>query len=60
MKFYMHDSAQRKSCESFGKIKEGIILKIQSTFESPVDVVKSLRDGAKKSFTKQKKKEHKN
>ena len=52
MKFYMHDSAQRKSSESFGKIKEAIILKIQSTFESPVDIVKSLRDGTKKMFNK--------
>ena len=52
MKFYMHDSAQRKNSESFGKIKEAIILKIQTTFESPVDIVKSLRDGTKKAFTK--------
>ena len=52
MKFYMHDSAQRKSSESFGKIKEAIILKIQSTFESPVDIVKLLRDGVKRAFNK--------
>ena len=52
MKFYMHDSAQRKNSESFGKIKEAIILKIQTTFESPMDVVKSLRDGTKKAFDK--------
>ena len=45
MKFYMHNSAQRKSSESFGKIKEEIILKIQLTFESLMDSVKLLRDG---------------
>ena len=27
-KFHMHDSAQRKASESFGKIRDAIILKI--------------------------------
>ena len=32
LKFYLHDSAARKASESFGKIKESIILKIHKTF----------------------------
>ena len=28
-KFYLHDSAQRKTSESFNKIKEAIVTKIQ-------------------------------
>ena len=43
-KFYMHDSNERRSAESFGKIKDSIILKIQKTFDSPRDIVKTLRD----------------
>ena len=37
MKFQMHHSVQRKTSESFGTIRETIILKIQKTFDDPVD-----------------------
>ena len=46
-KFHMHDSNERRSAESFGKIKEAIVLKIQKTFDSPRDIVKTLRDKRK-------------
>ena len=50
LKFYLHDSAQRKTSESFNKIKEAIITKIQKTFEDSVDVVESLEKKLKKSM----------
>ena len=46
-KFHMHDSAQRKTSESFGKIRDAIILKINKTFDTPLEVVESIRTGAK-------------
>ena len=51
-KFYMHGSAQRKTSESYGKIKEAIILKIQNTFENPIAVANSISPGVKKVYTK--------
>ena len=50
LKFYLHDSAQRKTSESFNKIREAIITKIQKTFEDSVDVVASLEAKAKMSM----------
>ena len=50
LKFYLHDSAQRKTSESFNKIKEAIITKIQKTFEDSVDVVESLEKKTKKVY----------
>ena len=50
MKFHMHDSAQQKTSESFRKIKETIILKIQKTFEDPIDIAESIRNNVKKVF----------
>ena len=50
MKFHMHDSAQRKTSESFGKIKETIILKIQKTFDDPMDIAESIRNNLKKVY----------
>ena len=50
MKFHMHDSAQRKTSESFGKIKEAIILKIQKTFKDSIDIAESIRNNVKKVF----------
>ena len=50
LKFYLHDSAGRKQSESFGKIKEAIIIKIQKTFDSPVDLVTSLESNTKKVY----------
>ena len=49
-KFYMHDSVQRRQSESFGKIKEAIITKIQKTFDDSVDLVSSLENKVKKSL----------
>ena len=46
----MHDLAQRKVSESFGKIKESIILKTQGTFENPREIAKSLKKNAKSTF----------
>ena len=51
LKFYMHDSAQRKQSESYGKIKEAIITKIQKTFDDSVDLVASLETKTKKIYT---------
>ena len=48
-KFYLHDSTQRKSSESFGKIKESIIMKIQNTFVNPIAIAESLSSGIKKN-----------
>ena len=39
LKFYLHDSAGRKQSESFGKIKEAIINKIQRMFDHPLEIV---------------------
>ena len=52
MRFHMHDSAQGKTSESFGKVKEAIILKIQKTFDDPIAVVQSIADNTKKIFKK--------
>ena len=49
-KFYLHDSAQRKTSESFNKIKEAIITKIQKTFDDSIDVVESLEKKTKKVY----------
>ena len=54
MKFHMHDSVQRKTSESFGKIRETIILKIQKKFDDPVDMIESIRNKNKKVFEKTK------
>ena len=51
-KFYLHDSAQRKTSESFGKIKESIIMKIQNTFDKPTAIAESLSSGTKKVYNK--------
>ena len=50
LKFYLHDSIGRKQSESFGKIREAIITKIQKTFEDSVDIVASLEARTKKVF----------
>ena len=50
LKFYLHDSAQRKTSESFNKIREAIIIKIQKIFEDSVDIVASLEAKAKKVY----------
>ena len=52
MRFHMHDSAQRKTSESFGKVKEAIVLKIQKTFDDPIAVAQSIADNTKTIFKK--------
>ena len=52
MKFYLHDSAARKTSESFGRIKEAIILRIQKSFEDPIYLSESITRKKKKTFTK--------
>lgn len=42
MKFHMHDSQQRKSSESFHRIKESIVTKIKTTFENPAKIAESI------------------
>ena len=49
-KFYLHDSVGRKQSESFGKIKEAIIIKIQKTFDDPIDLVTRLETKTKKKY----------
>ena len=46
----MHDSAQRRQSESYGKIKEAIIVKIQKTFNDSIDLVTSLETNTKKVY----------
>ena len=50
LKFYLHDSANRKTSESFNKIREAIITKIEKTFADSVDVVASLEAKTKKVY----------
>ena len=50
-KFYLYDLAQRKTSESFNKIKEAIVTKIQKTFDDAVDVVSSIETETKKVYT---------
>ena len=50
LKFYLHDSANRKTSESFNKIRDAIITKIQKTFADSVDVVASLEGKTKKVY----------
>ena len=52
MKFYLHDSDKRKTSESFGKIKETIVLKIQKSFEDPIYLSELIINKCKKIFTK--------
>ena len=49
-KFYLHDSAGRKTSESYNKILEAIILRIEKTFEQPIDVSDSIRAKTKKVY----------
>ena len=52
LKFHLHDSAKRKHSESFGKIKEAIVLKIQKSFDDPIAIAESISGNAKKLFKK--------
>ena len=50
LKFHLHDSAQRKTSESFNKIVEAIVTKIQKTFDDSVDLVTSIEQKTKKVY----------
>ena len=52
MKFYLHNSTARKTSESFGRIKESIVLKIHESFEDPIYLSESIISECKKIFTK--------
>ena len=51
-KFHMHDAQARKSSESYEKIKNAIILKIQESFEDSEYVVESLKKKSKEVIEK--------
>ena len=52
MRFHLHDSARRKSSESFRKIKEAIVNKVNSSFDNPIEIGESLKTGIKFVFEK--------
>ena len=52
MKFYLHDSAARKTSELFGRIKESIILQIQNSFVDPIYLSESIIGKVKNGFSK--------
>ena len=52
MKFHLHDSESRKSSESFRKIKEAIVNKVNLSFDNPIEIGKSLKTGIKFVFEK--------
>ena len=54
MKFHLHDSASRKSSESFRKIKEAIVNRINLEFDNPIEIGESLKTGTKFVFEKPK------
>ena len=47
----MHDLNQKKTSESFSKIKESIVLKIQKTFEKQRIIAESIRSGVEQTFS---------
>ena len=55
----MHDAQARKTSESYEKIKKVIILKIQETFDEPINIVESLEKKSKKVLVKPKLKDYK-
>lgn len=50
--FYLHDSAARKTSESFGRIKVSITLKIQKSFEKLIGISESIIGKVKTKFSK--------
>ena len=48
----MHDSQQWKNAESFEMIKGAIIMKIQESFDDPLNVTESLEKSFRKFFDK--------
>ena len=47
----MHDLSQQKTSESYGKIKESIVLKIQKTFTSSRLIVQSISTNKAQVFS---------
>ena len=50
LKFHLHDSDARKTSESFEKIKETIVLKIQKTFEKNANLATSIETGVRHEY----------
>ena len=50
LKFHLHDSTQRKTSESYNKIVEALITKIQKTFDDLLEIVSSIETKTKKSL----------
>ena len=48
----MHNEQQRNTSNSFGKIKEAIVLKIKKTFDNCMHTVESISSGEIKLFDK--------
>ena len=42
LRFHMHDSVHRKKAESYGKMKEAIVLRIQKTFNNGCDLAECM------------------
>ena len=49
--FHMHDASQRKTSESFARIKESIVSEIEINFENSNHVAASIEDGNRKVFS---------
>ena len=49
-KFHIHDEQQRKNSDSFGKIKEAIVLNIQKKFDNCMDTAESISSGTIRVF----------
>ena len=54
LKFNLHDSVNRKFSESFGKIKEAIITRINLELDNTIEIADSLKMGTKIVFVKPK------
>ena len=51
MKFHMHDASQRKTSESFGRIKESIVSEIKIKFTNSNYAAISIENGVKNFFS---------
>ena len=50
MKYYMHGTDAHRKAETFEKIKEDIVSRVERTFKDPLDIVSSLKDLKEKTF----------
>ena len=51
MKFHMHDTKQRKTSDSFERIKEKIVSEIKREFDKSNHVVTSIETGVIRNFS---------